>query len=88
MQETWVRSLGWEDPPEKGKAIHSSSLAWRIPWTEESTGLKQSDTTEQLLLYLFYSLQQWKTDILILQMIKVKLKRDQVMVKDHEEGKW
>ena len=31
MQETWVRSLGWEDPPEKGKATHSSILAWRIP---------------------------------------------------------
>ena len=31
--ETWVRSLGWEDPPEKGKATHSSILAWRIPWT-------------------------------------------------------
>ena len=33
MQEAWVRSLGWEDPPEKGKATHSSILAWRIPWT-------------------------------------------------------
>ena len=33
MQETWVRSLGWEDPLEKGKATHSSILAWRIPWT-------------------------------------------------------
>ena len=33
MQETGVRSLGWEDPPEKGKASHSSILAWRIPWT-------------------------------------------------------
>ena len=33
MQETWVQSLGWEDPLEKGKAIHSSILAWRIPWT-------------------------------------------------------
>ena len=33
MQETWVRSLGWEDTQEKGKAIHSSILAWRIPWT-------------------------------------------------------
>ena len=33
MQETWVRSLGWEDPLEKGKANHSSILAWRIPWT-------------------------------------------------------
>ena len=33
MQENWDRSLGWEDPLEKGKATHSSSLAWRIPWT-------------------------------------------------------
>ena len=32
-QETWVRFLGWEDPLEKGKATHSSILAWRIPWT-------------------------------------------------------
>ena len=35
VQETWVQSLGWEDPLEKGTAIHSSILAWRIPWTEE-----------------------------------------------------
>ena len=33
MWETWVRSLGWEDPLGKGKATHSSILAWRIPWT-------------------------------------------------------
>ena len=33
MQETWVRSLGWEDPLEKGMAAHSSILAWRSPWT-------------------------------------------------------
>ena len=33
MQETWVRFLGWEDPLEKGKATHSSILAWKIPWT-------------------------------------------------------
>ena len=33
MQETWVQSLGWEDPLEKGKVIYSSILAWRIPWT-------------------------------------------------------
>ena len=33
MQETWVRSLGWEDPLEKEKAAHSSALAWRIPGT-------------------------------------------------------
>jgi len=40
MQETWVSSLGWEDPQEKGKAAHSSILAWRIPWTEEPGGLQ------------------------------------------------
>ena len=33
MQETWVRSLGWEDPLENGKVAHSSIPAWRIPWT-------------------------------------------------------
>ena len=33
MLETWVQSLGWEDPLEKGKVTHSSILAWRIPWT-------------------------------------------------------
>ena len=33
MRETWVPSLGWEDPLEKGKATHPSILAWRIPWT-------------------------------------------------------
>ena len=36
--ETWVRSLVWEDPLEKGKATHSSILAWKIPWTVYSTG--------------------------------------------------
>jgi len=35
MQETWVRSLGGEDPPEKETATHSSTLAWKIPWMEE-----------------------------------------------------
>ena len=40
MQETWVWSLGWEDPLEKGMATHSSILAWRIPWTEEPGGLQ------------------------------------------------
>ena len=35
MQETWVQSLGWEDPLEKRKATHSSTMAWRIPGTEE-----------------------------------------------------
>ena len=40
MQETWVRSLGKEDPLEKGMATHSSILAWEIPWTEEPGGLQ------------------------------------------------
>jgi len=40
MQETWVRSLGQEDPPEKGMATHSSSLVWTIPWSEEPGGLQ------------------------------------------------
>ena len=51
MQETWVRSLGREDPLEKEMTTHSSILAWRIPWMEELGGLqsmghKESDTTE------------------------------------------
>ena len=47
MQETWVLSLGWEDPLEKGKATHSSNLARRIPWTVYSPwGRKESDTIE------------------------------------------
>ena len=36
VRETWVRSLAWEDPLEKGQATHSSILAWRIPWTVQS----------------------------------------------------
>ena len=40
MQETWVPSLAWEDPLEKGTATHSSILSWRIPWTKEPSGLQ------------------------------------------------
>ena len=40
MRETWVQSLGWEDPPEKEMAAHTSILAWRIPWTEEAGKLQ------------------------------------------------
>ena len=40
MWETWVRLLGWEDPLEEGRATPSSTLAWRIPWTEEPGGLR------------------------------------------------
>ena len=35
MRETWVQALGWEDPLEKEMAIHSSTIVWKIPWTEE-----------------------------------------------------
>ena len=57
VQETWVRSLGQEDPLEKEMATLSSILAWRIPSTEEPDvgyslwGGKESDTTEQLTLF-------------------------------------
>ena len=40
MQDTWIQSLGVEDPLEKGMTTHSSILAWRIPWTEELGGLQ------------------------------------------------
>ena len=40
MQEIWVRSVGWDDPLEKGIAIHYSIVAWKIPWTEEADGLQ------------------------------------------------
>ena len=42
MMETWVRSQGWEDPLEKGKATHSSILAWRIPWTVHAVANSQT----------------------------------------------
>ena len=47
VQKSWIQSLGWEDPLEKGTATHSSFLAWRIPWTEEpgrlqSVGLQRA----------------------------------------------
>ena len=58
MWETWVQSLGREDPLEKEMATHSSILAWRIPWTEElgglqSMGRKESDMTERLHFHHF-----------------------------------
>ena len=43
MQKTWVRSLGQEDPLEKGMATHFSILAWEIPWTEEPGGLESME---------------------------------------------
>ena len=60
MRETWFRSLGQEDPLEKEMATHSSTLAWRVPWTEELVsyspwGRKESDTTERLHFTSFYT---------------------------------
>ena len=60
MQETWVRSLGWEDPLEKEMAPHSSTISWKIPWTEEPGrlrgpwGRKELDTTERLHFLSFF----------------------------------
>ena len=66
MWETWVQSLGWEDPLEKGMATQSSVLAWRFPWTEETGGrspwgcrvrrelaLEELDCTEKYCFFFF-----------------------------------
>ena len=50
MRETWVHSMGWEDPLDKGKVTHSSILAWRIPWYP-----KELDVTERLSLSLSHA---------------------------------
>ena len=65
LQETWVRSLGWEDPLEKGTVTYSSILAWRIPWRSlvgySPWGPKESDTTEQRTTFTFtWLLSSWK----------------------------
>ena len=64
VQETWVWSLGQEDPLEKEMATHSSILSWKIPWTEEPSGVqgapggcKESGTTERLTLKIFWFFQ-------------------------------
>ena len=59
MQVTNVRSLGQEDPLEKGIATHASILAWRIPWTEEPGGLQSMEVPKsqtQLSEYFMYSI--------------------------------
>ena len=69
MWETWVQSLGQQDPLEKEMATHSSSLTWRIPCTEEPGGLppvgcKESDMTEQLTLALLKMIKYiWKKGV-------------------------
>ena len=60
MGGIWVRSLGWEDPQEKGKATHSSNLVWRIPWTEEpgqlqSMGLQRVGHDLATSIFTFHS---------------------------------
>ena len=50
MQETQVPSLGWKDPLEKGMTAHSSTFAWRIPWTEDSGGLQSMGSQGQTRL--------------------------------------
>ena len=67
MRETWVRSLGWEDPLEKEMATHSSILAWRIPWTEEPGGLQSMgsqrvghDQVTLLTYLLWYAIKEFK----------------------------
>ena len=63
-RETWVQSLGWEDPLEKEMAIHSSSIAWKIPWTEEP-GRLQSMGSQRVGhnwgLHLYYTNKQTET---------------------------
>ena len=61
MRETWVRSLDRKDPLEKEMAIHSSTIAWKMPWTEEpgrlqSMGLQKSDTTSDFTFSFFSKL--------------------------------
>ena len=60
MQETWVRSLGREDPLEQVMATHSSILAWRIPWTQEpdrlqSTGPHRVEYDTEIRLIIFFA---------------------------------
>ena len=54
MRETWVQSLVWEDPLEKEMPMHSRTIAWKIPWTEEPGGCKESDTTERLHFHFLF----------------------------------
>jgi len=66
MQEIWVRSLGWEDSLQKGKATHSSILAWRIPWTLPSMGsqrVRHNWATFTLYWGLPWWLRHWKINL-------------------------
>ena len=52
MQETWVQSLGWEDPLEKEIVIHSSTIAWKVPWTEKPGRLQSMGYGLYVMTYL------------------------------------
>ena len=65
MQETQVQSLGWEDPLEKEKAIHSSTNAWKIPWMEEpgrlqSMGVQSRTRLSDFIFHFNMHLALWK----------------------------
>ena len=66
MRETWVRFLGWEDPLKKGKATHSSILAWRIPWTVHWVVKGQTQLSD--FHFHFLSVYTWAS--LIAQLVK------------------
>ena len=53
MQDTWIQSLGWEDPLEKEKSAHSRILAWRIPWTVQSMGLQSVGHDQETSAFTF-----------------------------------
>ena len=72
MQETWVRSLGWEDPLEKEMATHSCILAWKIPWTEEPGRLQSMGSQSQTRLSYFHSLMAESKEELKSLLMKVK----------------
>ena len=61
MQETWVQSLGQEDPLEKEMATHSSTFAWKIPWMEEPGGLQSTESQRVR--------HDWATSLIILNII-------------------
>ena len=68
MLETWVRSLGREDPLEKEMATHSSILAWRIPWVEEPGGLQSTGVGLSNLTFTFTML---VTGVIVIQFLYI-----------------
>ena len=72
MRETWVRPRGWEDPLEKGKAIHSRILAWRIPWSRWPWGIVHGVTKSRTRLSDFTSLSNMKKSVLEIFISPVK----------------